>query len=329
MAAKTINYKLTKPAQTDFYNVKDFNDNMDIVDKELKNNFDKLTGFPVYTTETKILDLSSTGCKKGTHIIVAEKGHYCNGSAIILVEGAGSLKHHSLVLAVSSSFPDDSRTINCLGNSAYATQLFSKASVETVWAAESHKVYLTLATDIPASDGCIIKVTVVSAAWRSCVKLLDANSTETEKTKTILLEKGKTSFDVNLSDYLPIDGGTVKGELVVDSYLQSNDKVHSRAVELYGKSVDSETVKQGGYIDFHYGVKIAPNQTAGALNDYSARIIENAPGEIDIQANSEYTPKLRVGGQTVYDNSRIKVQSTDVTEGSALQSGNIILVYEE
>lgn len=313
MATQTTNYKLKKPDQSDFYDVKDFNDNMDIVDKELKNNYDKLEGFPVHTTETAILDLSSAGCKKGSHIIVAEKEYYSNGSAIIIVEGAGSLKHHSLILVVSSSFFENEKSISCLGNSAYATQLFSKVSIETVWE-ERYKVYLTLNEDIAtnANDNCTIKVSVISAEWQSCVKLLDANSTETANTKTITLERGTTSF----------------GNLIVGGYLLSNDKVHSRALELYGKSVDSENAERGGYIDFHYNSAINTSQTAGALNDYSARIIEDVPGEIDIQANSEYTPRLKVGGKYVYDSGRIKVQSTDVTEGSALPSGDIIMVYE-
>ncbi len=42
MSSKTMNYNLTKPAQSDFYNVDDFNDNADIIDTELKKNSDIL-----------------------------------------------------------------------------------------------------------------------------------------------------------------------------------------------------------------------------------------------------------------------------------------------
>ena len=42
MAEFTPNYNLKKPAEEDFYNVKDFNDNADIVDAELKKNADDL-----------------------------------------------------------------------------------------------------------------------------------------------------------------------------------------------------------------------------------------------------------------------------------------------
>ena len=38
MSTKTTNYNLTKPAQTDYYNVDDFNNNFDIIDTELKAN---------------------------------------------------------------------------------------------------------------------------------------------------------------------------------------------------------------------------------------------------------------------------------------------------
>ena len=33
MSTKTENYNLTKPAQTDYYNVDDFNNNFDIIDE--------------------------------------------------------------------------------------------------------------------------------------------------------------------------------------------------------------------------------------------------------------------------------------------------------
>lgn len=37
MATNTTNYNLKKPAQSDFYNVEDFNGNMDIIDEALNN----------------------------------------------------------------------------------------------------------------------------------------------------------------------------------------------------------------------------------------------------------------------------------------------------
>ncbi len=43
MATQTPNYLLTKPAQSDFYNVADFNGNADIIDRELKSNADGIS----------------------------------------------------------------------------------------------------------------------------------------------------------------------------------------------------------------------------------------------------------------------------------------------
>ena len=42
MAEYTQNYNLKKPAEEDFYNVKDFNDNADIIDQALKAHDDAL-----------------------------------------------------------------------------------------------------------------------------------------------------------------------------------------------------------------------------------------------------------------------------------------------
>ncbi|MCI1958582.1 MAG: hypothetical protein LKJ25_03040 [Clostridia bacterium] len=42
MATNTTNYNLKKPAQDDFYNVDDFNDNADIIDTQLKTNADAI-----------------------------------------------------------------------------------------------------------------------------------------------------------------------------------------------------------------------------------------------------------------------------------------------
>lgn len=39
----TTNYGLKKPAQTDNYNVEDFNDNADIIDTQLKENSDNIS----------------------------------------------------------------------------------------------------------------------------------------------------------------------------------------------------------------------------------------------------------------------------------------------
>lgn len=42
MATNTTNYNLKKPASDEFYNVADQNDNMDIIDTQLKQNADDI-----------------------------------------------------------------------------------------------------------------------------------------------------------------------------------------------------------------------------------------------------------------------------------------------
>lgn len=107
-------------------------------------------------------------------------------------------------------------------------------------------------------------------------------------------------------------------------------KAFTSAVELYAEKggENSTEANNGGYVDFHYNQKINTNQTAATESDYTARLIEDAPGELNVQASSDYTAKLKVAGKQVYTDDRIKAQSTDITEGSTLASGNIILVYE-
>ena len=52
MAEYTQNYNLKKPAEEDFYNVKDFNDNADIIDEALKAHDDALDNHTAQLAET-------------------------------------------------------------------------------------------------------------------------------------------------------------------------------------------------------------------------------------------------------------------------------------
>ncbi len=335
MSTKTENYNLTKPAQTDYYNVDDFNNNFDIIDEVINKIAKENANLPVSKTVVQTRTLSTNSISKGSHIIVAEKGHYSNGSALIIVEASGSLKHHSLVLAVSTSFNSNEKTITCLSNAAYATQLFSKASVETVWAANSHKVYLTLNTDVlnSVNDSVALTITVISSAWSSCAKLLSssetADSDKINNTKSITLTRGKTSLDVDTSKFFPISGGQINGDLIARAII-ANDKLYSRALEVFGKTNDNTSTNQGGYVDFHHNQAINTDQTAGATNDYTARIIEDSPGSLNIKAGPNLTAQLSVDGSEVYTNARIMMRTEDnVTAGvSPLSNGNIILIIE-
>ena len=64
MATYTDNFNLKKPSEDDFYNVEDFNGNADIIDKELKNQSDRIekTESPDFT-ESKSLENIESGDK--------------------------------------------------------------------------------------------------------------------------------------------------------------------------------------------------------------------------------------------------------------------------
>ncbi|MDO4301266.1 MAG: hypothetical protein Q4D26_07750 [Clostridia bacterium] len=356
MATKTTNYKLTKPAQTDYYNVNDFNNNMDIIDATVKANSNSIEDMPIHRKVIKTSKISSSDLTKGEYIVIAEKGHYSNGSAFILVEASGSLTHHSMVLTISCSF-STKPTITCLCNSAYATPLFDSAVIETVWS-KQHIVCLRLNNDISTQSPVEFKVTVISEWWDINIRPLGTYTFTASNMKSVQLQANTTAFD----GYLPKTGGYVSGAITVNDdinisgdinvdtdinasgNINTDDTINAynvksennmviknrtiaRAIELY----NSPNVEIGGYIDFHYNQEITEeNQTANTEGDYTARIIENAPGELNVQASSNYIAKLKVAGNQVYDNSRIMVRTTDnVTAGvSPLSQGNIILVVE-
>ena len=48
MATKTTNYSLIKPAQTDYYNVNDFNTNMNIIDMVMKDSSESIESIPIH-----------------------------------------------------------------------------------------------------------------------------------------------------------------------------------------------------------------------------------------------------------------------------------------
>ena len=99
---------------------------------------------------------------------------------------------------------------------------------------------------------------------------------------------------------------------------------------MFGKTNDNTSTNQGGYVDFHHNQAINTDQTAGATNDYTARIIEDSPGSLNIKAGPNLTAQLSVDGSEVYTNARIMTRTEDnVTAGvSPLSSGNIILIIE-
>lgn len=131
--------------------------------------------------------------------------------------------------------------------------------------------------------------------------------------------------DIPLIEYISTNGYL---NSFVDIAIQG--RTYTPVLELYAEKngQNNSQANNGGHIDFHYNQKINTNQTAATESDYTARLIEDAPGELNVQASSDNTAKLKVAGKQVYTDDRIKAQSTDITEGSTLASGNIILVYE-
>ena len=97
--ATTVNYELVKPSQDDFYNVDDFNQNMDIIDGQLKNNDSR-----IYDVEEKIrnIDVSSdvrqvinervnTDTSKPLSTLISE---WINQAKSAILSGIESLKSH-------------------------------------------------------------------------------------------------------------------------------------------------------------------------------------------------------------------------------------------
>lgn len=104
--------------------------------------------------------------------------------------------------------------------------------------------------------------------------------------------------------------------------LLTNSKVYSMALELFTNSTSSNI---GGYIDFHYNQTINTDQTAGDINDYTTRVMENAQGELNISANSNVNngiAKLKVNSKRVY-----AVESITNTEPQLISDGCIVYVY--
>ena len=65
MSTKTENYNLTKPAQTDYYNVDDFNNNFDIIDEVINKIAKENANLPVSKTVVQTRTLSTNSILKG------------------------------------------------------------------------------------------------------------------------------------------------------------------------------------------------------------------------------------------------------------------------
>lgn len=122
MATKTTNYGLTKPDGADFYDVDVQNDNMDIIDKQMKanaNDIAQLNSDLKNALVTQYAELNGTG---NNYIYVDRKQGYRLSSAILHVYDTGYIRVEAIsqevnnencyVLWTNNSYPQNKK-IGC------------------------------------------------------------------------------------------------------------------------------------------------------------------------------------------------------------------------
>lgn len=122
MATKTTNYGLTKPDGADFYDVDVQNDNMDIIDKQMKanaNDIAQLNSDLKNALVTQYAELNGTG---NNYFYVDRKQGYRLSSAILHVYDTGYIRVEAIsqevnnencyVLWTNNSYPQNKK-IGC------------------------------------------------------------------------------------------------------------------------------------------------------------------------------------------------------------------------
>lgn len=122
MATKTTNYGLTKPEGSDFYDIGVQNDNMDIIDKQMKanaNDIAQLNSDLKDALVTQYAELNGTG---NNYFYVDRKQGYRLSSAILHVYDTGYIRVEALsqevnnencyVLWTNNSYPQNKK-IGC------------------------------------------------------------------------------------------------------------------------------------------------------------------------------------------------------------------------
>ena len=122
MATKTTNYGLTKPDGADFYDVDVQNDNMDIIDKQMKvnaNGIEQLNSDLKDALVTQYAELNGTG---NNYFYVDRKQGYRLSSAILHVYDTGYIRVEAIsqevnnencyVLWTNNSYPQNKK-IGC------------------------------------------------------------------------------------------------------------------------------------------------------------------------------------------------------------------------
>ena len=122
MATKTTNYGLTKPEGSDFYDIGVQNDNMDIIDKQMKanaNDIAQLNSDLKNALVTQYAELNGTG---NNYFYVDRKQGYRLSSAILHVYDTGYIRVEAIsqevnnencyVLWTNNSYPQNKK-IGC------------------------------------------------------------------------------------------------------------------------------------------------------------------------------------------------------------------------
>lgn len=122
MATKTTNYGLTKPEGSDFYDIGVQNDNMDIIDKQMKanaNGIKQLNSDLKNALVTQYAELNGTG---NNYFYVDRKQGYRLSSAILHVYDTGYIRVEAIsqevnnencyVLWTNNSYPQNKK-IGC------------------------------------------------------------------------------------------------------------------------------------------------------------------------------------------------------------------------
>lgn len=153
MATYTDNFNLKKPSDDDFYNVKDFNGNADIIDNELKNQSKKLedvvnflaNNFPDEWHELELADgiTVASEANQGEIIKWKKEGNriYIRGKVNVIPGSDGS------AILTSKAIPKSYRPSRDIHDFATA----SSTRISRIYVSTNGLIYLDWCWDLPTS----------------------------------------------------------------------------------------------------------------------------------------------------------------------------------
>ena len=125
MAEYTQNYNLKKPAEDDFYNVKDFNDNADIIDQALKAHDDALATKETPAGAQAKVDAvqSNLDSHKAENATLSALGHVKHGIINVTLDTtwSGTSAPFSKTVTVSGILSTDTPIIDVVMSGTYST----------------------------------------------------------------------------------------------------------------------------------------------------------------------------------------------------------------